>query len=214
MKSLLHVHQSKPLKYNRAASNALVGFVLKQGIYQPGYYQIALSYDRQNNTTHGLVLAKTKDHEFSKLISGLKEHQMHCQQPLLLATLVTELVIDSCGDQISLSDRKLNGLEETMGQHEYVNRPMGSPLEIDFISTTGTLNAISRNLGVETMRVGAILLALHSILDNSKQMTKEPNGLAMMDELIGCQINACENLLLRAEYETKRAQTQIAVVSC
>jgi hypothetical protein len=46
----------------------------------------------------------------------------------LLANLLMELAIDSAGKRIQAADWRLNELEEMMGQHEYVNRPKGDPL--------------------------------------------------------------------------------------
>ncbi len=173
-------------------------------------------------------MAKTKDHEYPKLISGLKDRKMFCRQPLLLAALVTEIVIDSSEELIRVSHFKIDALEETMGQHEYVNRPKGNPFEIDFISTTSALNTTNRTIAVQELRIGAVLLQLGSILDNSKNMNNSlkdrvsdarassavPDGLVMMEEFIEFQINACKSLLLRAEYEKRRIQILIAVVSC
>jgi hypothetical protein len=112
----------------------------------------------------------------------------------------------------------LNILEESMGQHEYVNRPMGNPLEIDFAATTRRLSAISRVLQVERMRVDGLMLALafmkgeRELLFNSRSEARE--GLKeQVDDMISCQRNFCQNLALRAESEEKRAQSQVAVVS-
>jgi hypothetical protein len=73
------------------------GFISKFTLHHPGYYQLALSYDRKTRLTHGLLLAMVnKEEEIPRLIKGLRVRQMYCEQPLILATLVAELVIDSC----------------------------------------------------------------------------------------------------------------------
>lgn len=149
------------------------GFVLRFGIYRPNYYQLALSYDSRTRLTYGILLAKTKDHEFPKLIQMLKQRERYCTQPLLLANLVIELAIASNANRIQAADWRLNELEEVMGQHEYVNRPMGDPLEIDFIAATRTLNMTTRLLGVERMRLGANILALEMILKETKELEME-----------------------------------------
>lgn len=60
----------------------------------------------------------------------------------------------------------LNVLEESMGQHVYVNRPVGNPLEIDFVDTTRRLSAVSRVLQVEKRtesQVAVVRLSLSHI---------------------------------------------------
>ena len=157
---------------------------------------------------------------------------MYCDQPLIAATLVAELVVESCAERINTFDSRLNDLEEAMGQHEYINRPLGNPLQLDdlgFITTTRRLNFISRMLGLDTARLEGVRLALNKILDETKNITKEisvgsggPESIAaltaasnssyMIDEIVAYLLNSCQHLLLRVEYETKRTQTQIAVV--
>ncbi|PVH75528.1 hypothetical protein DL98DRAFT_593035 [Cadophora sp. DSE1049] len=139
--------------------------------------------------------------------------------------MVIELVTASNARRLQAADWRLNELEETMGQHEYINRPMGDPLAIDFIATTRTLNTTSRMLGVERMRLGANILALEMILKEIKELRmnisaedcssdwqQNGDGSKMITELVAYQMNACQNLVLRAEYQEKRVQSQIAVV--
>lgn len=108
-----------------------------------------------------------------------------------------------------------------MGQHEYVNRPVGDPLAIDFIATTRTLNTTSRLLGVEKMRLGATLLALDMIARETNKLETDASfghgvrmdrGNRTISEFAAYQTNACQNLVLRTEYAEKRVQSQIAVV--
>jgi hypothetical protein len=132
-----------------------------------------------------------------------------------------DLVISSNADRIQAANWRLNELEEAMGQHVYVNRPVGDPLELDFIATTRTLNTTSRMMGVETMRLGANILALEMILKETKELqmkeddeqrSRNDEANLMIAEWCASQMNACRNLVLRAEYQEKRVHSQIAVV--
>ena len=202
-----------------------LGFIFRFGIYRPNYYQLALSYDPTRHLTYGILLAKTKDHQFPYLLATLKAKESLCTHPLLLANLVITLSINSSYERIRAADWRLNELEETMGQHEYVNRPMGDPLAIDFIATTRTLNTTSRLLGVERMRLGATILALEMIARETKRLelisigsrhtdrTRYDERNRAISDLAAYQMNTCQNLILRAEYAEKRVHSQIAVVS-
>jgi len=204
----------------------VIGFVFRFGIFRPSYYQLALSYDPHTNLTHGLLLSKTADHEFPLMTQSLKQYQAHCTHPLLTAALLAKIIIASTARRIQEVDRGLNELEETTGQHEYINIPMKNPLKLDFMAATRRLNFVGRTLGVEKMRADATILTLELISkqveelkkltsgsDNENKLKLPEDSSRMVDELITCHINACQNLALRAEYEEKRTQTQLAVVS-
>jgi hypothetical protein len=177
--------------------------------------------------THGLLLAKSNDHEFPRLTRGLEDSQIYCEHPLVVPALIAELVIDVCSEKVNLSDLTLNNLEESMGQHPYMNRPIGNPLELDFISTTRQINFESRKLGLDTARLRGVLLAIEMILGETEKTRSNlrpiesetttslpagPDGFCIMDDIIANLVNSCKNTLTRVEYETKRTQTLISVV--
>jgi hypothetical protein len=86
------------------------------------------------------------------------------------------------------------------------------------MKATRRLNFVGRTLGVERMRAGAMGLTLEVMkkemagLRKSFSKDEEDESLTFVEELIECHINECQNLALRAEYEEKRTQTQLAVV--
>jgi len=179
--------------------------------------------------THGLLLAKSNDHDFPRLIRELEDRQIYCEHPLVLPALITEFVIDECSERVNLSNLTLNNLEESMGQHKYMNRPRGNPLELDFIATTRDINVESRRLGLCTARLRGVLLALELILSETEKTLMQsnlrpikseattslpaaPDGFCIMDDMIANLVNSCKNTLARVEYETKRTQTLISVV--
>jgi len=105
--------------------------------------------------------------------------------------------------------------------HEYANRPVGNPLELDFLSTTCALSSIGRVIQIEKMRVSAPLLSLEII-------EKEMGCLARLDsmefdighalrtnmqEMVEAEMNLCQNLALRADAEMSGTQNQVSVVS-
>lgn len=177
--------------------------------------------------THGLLLAKSHVHEFPRLIRGLEDRQIYCEYPLVLPALIAELVIDICSERVNISNLTLNNLEESMGQHQYMHRPIGNPLELDFISTTRQINFESRKLGLDTARLRGVLLAIEMILGETEKtrsnlrpiesetttsLPAAPDGFCIMDDMIANLVNSCKNTLARVEYETKRTQTLISVV--
>jgi hypothetical protein len=207
----------------------LQGFIYKFVLYQPIYYYLALSYDKSTKLTHGLLLAMISSNKFPSLITSLKSRKIYCSQPLLLASLVAELVIDSCTQKIEIQDTELNKLEEDMGQHKHINRPIGDPFKMDFKAATQALNFISRTLSLNALRLGGTCLTLEKIMQDTKGIVDERlvelqgsgqdaevvnlnRGWQMMKNLEAYLINCCRNQELRVLYEEKRAKTQSAAV--
>ena len=167
------------------------------------------------------------------LLDRLKDYQDVCDEPSLSAILTAEIEMDLCNARLKKSDRGLNELEESMGQHEYENRPRGNVHELDFPATTRRLNYISKKVGVDVVRLGSTLIALELMvdwkgkIDNSKavvrlQQAESATGLAcaiadegsnLLDEKVAYLIHNCRVLIMMAEYEEKRARTLIQVVS-
>ncbi|CZR56162.1 uncharacterized protein PAC_06050 [Phialocephala subalpina] len=191
-------------------------FVFRFGIYRPSYYHLAVSYCHSTKLSHALLLSKTVDHSFDVLTQRLKTLQQHIAHPLLLPVLLVDICLASSATRTQLADDRLNELEETMGQHEWINRPLGDPLKLDFVSTTRTLNFTARTLGVEKMRIQGTLLTLSNILQEVEHLQtldpQEQKTYIWMKETIAYHTNTAQNLSLRAEYEEKRVQTQLAVV--
>jgi len=214
------VHPSKPPK-----SRQEVGFVFKLGIFQPGYYHLALSYSAHNNLTYALILCKTKLNSVptdTTILQNLHTHTSFTTHPLLLPLIIVDLCIASSATRIESVDYQLDELEETTGQHEWVNRPRGDPMELDFVSVTRKLNFISGTLGGESMRVKGTLLTLEKIVEEIDLLVLSGSGDSgagnlkgqgkVLKEMVAYYSNKCQNLSLRAEFEEKRVQTQIAVV--
>ncbi|KAH8787562.1 hypothetical protein F5882DRAFT_111032 [Hyaloscypha sp. PMI_1271] len=206
-------------------------FIFTFGLHRPGYYQLALSYDRETGLTPGLLLAMTrKNHEIPRLLKGLRDRLMFCEQPLILAALVAELVIDSCATKIELLDGDLNALEEESGLHGYDNRARGDPLKMDFMRAIQILHFSNRTRGLDTIRLQYTKHSLIKIVMETKKIATQEHdqlreigriknhvfisdGRRMVEELADTLKQYSKNQLLRAKYQDKRVQTQLAVVS-
>jgi hypothetical protein len=177
--------------------------------------------------TTGLLLSKTPELEIPELVEHLKISPLASSQPLYLAALITEVVVDSSNDRIQLFVLSLAKLEEAMGQHEYSNLPLGDPLKLDLMKATRRLNFFVRNFTIEIMRLGSMLLTLEQIQQHTSHIGRNPEPGKVeidfdtlgedvgeqMDEKIAYLKNACQNTLLRAEFQLKLAQSLIQVVS-
>jgi hypothetical protein len=180
--------------------------------------------------TYALLLSTGRKYSsiVPRLLSGLQEQKTYCDQPMLLALLSTEQVIDDCLERISTSDEKLGNLEEAMGQHEDDDRLKGNLSKINFVATTSALNHISKTLAVYISRLSSVLIALERIsewkerlvenqsnpkeADNVAAIEEISNSFRIFDEKIDSLTDRCCFLRRRAEYEEKRTRSLIQVV--
>ena len=132
------------------------GLIFKLPFYRQIYYQLAISYNRETDITHAIILAEPGENILSPLLAHLKDRtgSQLFRHPLQLPILAIELEIENINNRLHASDHEINDLEQSMGQHEYENTPRGSPLEIDFTTTTRKLNFITKRVGVDTLTSG------------------------------------------------------------
>lgn len=200
-------------------------------LHRPGYYQLALSYNKESQVTYGLILAMTdKGQELSRLQESLESMRMYCEQPLILAALTAELVVDSCSAKIELVDGDLNTIEEESGLHGYNNRRRGNPLGMDFFNAIQVLHFANRTLGLDTIRLEFVIHSLTRITNETKRLSVQErvvprelgrtgtpilvsDGRIITEELVDYLESLCKNQLLRAKFQENRIQTQLTVVS-
>jgi hypothetical protein len=102
-----------------------------------------------------------------------------------------------------------------MGQHEYIGRPTGNPLELDFLSTTRSLNWVANKIAVDIVRMKGMLRALERMgswaakLNSGKEKAE---GEDVIGDKMGFLMDDCRILLEEAEYEDKRVKCLIQVV--
>ena len=205
-----------------ALSRVLIFFkVFKVGVHATGHYTFSISHDGRTGVTNVLILAQSRYHDLGRLLQILGESQTLHSQPLLVSALVVGLVMNLASEKIEFADHRINVFEEDLGQHTYVTRRIGDPLKIDFTLTTRMLNSQSTTLGINEMRLNAILLVLEKVGAYSKifaGMRKEENLQVIKDanlyfeEHVEYLQTMCRHLFLRNSYEQKRTQTQLAVV--
>lgn len=106
----------------------------------------------------------------------------------------------------------LGEVEETMGQHEYVNRPVGDPLKIDFSSVTRRLNFHGRTLNVEKMRAESMLLTLSMMKEEYALLREVPGRSEYIKGMVNYHTSAYRYLLLRADFRDKQVQALINTV--
>jgi hypothetical protein len=183
---------------------------------------------------YAFLVIRSGSQVLDTLIHNLRANEMICCNPLLLPVYLAEPLVKASQERLSDSHQRLDELEESMGQHEYTGRPTGSPLDLDFLSTTRSLNWIGNKVGIDVLRLREMLLALQKLslweseLNNGSQVTTSSNeersvgyansfqslkALPVITTRLDFAKDSCTILLLEAEYEEKRVRALIQVVS-
>lgn len=130
------------------------------------FYQVALVHNSQTNLTYGFLIAKRECNLVPQLLSHIQAYNSYgCEQPSLLFAVASEMMIDVSVQRLNEHDCKMNDLEEIIGQHEYHDRPRGNPLELDFMSTTRSINYVTKRVAVDVCVLEAMLIVLQRITE-------------------------------------------------
>jgi hypothetical protein len=158
----------------------------------------------------------------------LDSFEKHCGQPLLLPVLLVEPMVSDIYRRITIHHQKLDEMEAVTGQHEYSVIPSGNPLELDFVSTTRSLNFTGNGVGIDMLRLKCILSILEQLVEWGHALKEArigddrseipPNntqseGKAIITEKFAYLKNTCNVLLVEAECEANRVRALIQVVS-
>ena len=179
------------------------------------------------NLIHGLAIVRPGLKMIPFIRSLLEPLEKHCGQPLLLPVLLVEPMVSDIYRRINIHHQKLDEMQAVTGQHEYSRIPSGNPLELDFVSTTRSLNFIGNGVGIDVSRLKCILSILEQLVewghalkearigDNRAEIPSDNTqyeGDAIVTEKTAYLKDTCNVLLIEAECEEKRVQALIQVV--
>jgi hypothetical protein len=202
----------------------IAGLIFKIAFYRAAFYQLSISYDLKANIIYCIILVRDALYVLPPLLASLTSYQTDLDTilyPLLLPVLAIEREIERTSRRLHGSDSEINKLELLMGQHEYLDRPRGNPMDLDFTATTRKLNYISKTTGLDALNLGYLMLTFENIglWNSNKEWGGEEDSKGSdlttcrkMKEKITWLKDNCRSLLLLAEYEEKRIKTLIQVV--
>jgi hypothetical protein len=165
------------------------------------------------------------DDPYFSIIQSLIHDPALATHPLFIPIILADLSISSSIPRIRAAEGRLNDLERSAGQHEWADLIQGDPLNLDFTEATKQLNFTSRWLSMEIWRCTTNLRVLENVrseidlllpgcegCDEKALDVKMTKQQTILKEMIAYHTNTCDNLILLAEFQHKRCQTQISVV--
>jgi hypothetical protein len=151
------------------------GLTFKVPFYRFDFNHVTITHNPLTNLTTCLLLFKAKQYISSPLLSLFNTPnsiQHSPTQPLLLPLLALQFEVRKYKNRLITSDRRINDLQDSIGQHEYGDRPLGNPLEADFVAVTRALNYVRRRISLSAQHFGNVLLAVESLEGFQKHVKK------------------------------------------
>jgi hypothetical protein len=197
------------------------------------FFQIEVRHELRSSITYGFLVLRRNNEVSETLFSSMRESEAICSHPLALLVYLLEPQVGSSDGRLHDSHAQLDELEETMGQHEYIGRPRGNPLELDFLSTTRSLNWIGNKIRIDILRLRELLVVLeklglwetkvgnrnHDIEGNDQSRSTSSEASFRGFELTSAFTarleylkDSCTVLLFEAEYDERRVRALIQVV--
>jgi hypothetical protein len=146
---------------------------------------------------------------------------LYCIQPLLIPAVWAEFLVSEIYADLNTQHPKLGQLQTPAGQHKYPNVLSGDPLELDFVSSSRSLNFVSNEVAICVLRLKCVLSALDQMVEwergfqrksatDHRTETELYSALAEGGTITIAKIaylkDTCNVLLFEAECEGKRVQ--------
>jgi hypothetical protein len=200
--------------------------LLKIPYYREDFIQIAITHDAETNVSTGLAVIRSGLDIVQAINRGIEAFGNPGTDPLLLPLIFLDKEVRMLVDRMRMHHKKLDDLENSAGQHEYNNVPLGNPLELDFVSTTRRLNFIGCGLSFDLVRIKCILLAFEQITHwrlslassrsydhDSKDQSINNDSCVILTSRVEYLENTCRVLILEAESEQSRVHALSQAVS-
>ena len=168
------------------------------------------------------MISQSEQHILPQFLDALASQKAYCDQPLLLPTIASELLLTFVQDRLKALVSKIKDLEQLVGQKEYRGRPRRNPLDIDFLATTRAFNYVSKKVGIDLMKITCLLSILEKMREFKKATDsgnpREPRakldivGSRIMEDKSQYIMDTCTALVTVCQYHEKRIATLIQVV--
>jgi len=186
-------------------------------------FALAISQDAEHGVNLGILDGCLQD-EVEMVIDRIIAAKTHACHPLLVPTILCELVTERNIQRTKASEGEMNSIELDTGEHIYEYRVQPDLQSIDsggsmtarVNGTATTSNFTAANIKSTVIAFKAILTDLDSPSPSSpgatpQQLQQYKDGRALKESIEHC-LGICYNLQLEAEQIQARAKTQISAV--
>ena len=200
-----------------------IGYVLKTMWASGNNFALAISQDAQRGVNLGILDGCLQD-EVDVVIDRITAAKTHACHPLLVPTILCELVTERNIQRIKASEGEMNSIELDTGEHIYEYRVQPDLQSIDSGgSMTARVNGTATTSNFTAANIKSTILAFKAILANldspspsfpratPHQLQHLKDGRALKECIQHC-LGICYNLQLEAEQIQARAKTQISAV--
>ena len=200
----------------------ITGFVLKTMWASGMNFALAISYDAHTGVTSG-ILDGCLEGEMELVIDRISAAGVHGCHPLMVPTVLYELVTERNVQRTKASEGAMNDIELATGEHIYASRKQPDLQSIDSGgSMTARVNGTAATSMFTFANINSTIIGLNALLENidsspfvdatGRQLKTYEDGLALKECIRYC-LSISHNLQLETDQIRSRAKTQITAVS-
>jgi hypothetical protein len=212
-------------RFSRSSSlneTAISQYVLKTMWASGMSFSLAISYDPHTGITSG-ILYGCLESELEIVIDRIIAAGVHACHPLMVPTVLYELVTERNVQRTKASEGAMNDIELETGEHIYASRKQPDLQSIDKGgSMTARVNGTETTSMFTFANIKSTVIGLNALLENidtsppmigatPRQVKMYEDGFALK-ECVRYRVSICSNLQLEAEQIRSRAKTQISAV--
>ncbi|KAH7348207.1 hypothetical protein BKA66DRAFT_477333 [Pyrenochaeta sp. MPI-SDFR-AT-0127] len=211
-------YSSRSVNSSDQNSQRTLRFVFKVGLHATGHHTIAITYKPSTKETVALVLEQTGLPDPSRLTELVKTNRYLWNQPMLVPAMTAKALSQLNREKIVEMHIMLNSIQQELPLHGSETLLWSDPSNINFNKLVTKIAYANTTLGVCIMRLHGLLLLLDVVRNNveiigkedGQSLREEQSKLLELAENLG---NYCSNLILKAEFDQKRATTYLDVLS-
>ena len=199
----------------------ITGYVLKTMWASGMNFALAISHDVQTGVTSGILYGCLED-EVEVVIDRISAAGTHACHPLMVPTVLYELVTERNVQRTKASEGAMNDIELATGEHIYASRKQPDLQSIDSGgSMTARVNGTATTSMFTSANINSTILGFNALLENidssppiaatPRQLRAYEDGIALKECIRYC-LSISSNLQLEAEQIRSRANTQISAV--
>lgn len=201
-----------------AADEDVQGLLFRQRSRYQHPCQYAVLYDHRTAITEAVIIVGDRGTLDADILTALRQVKSCDLHPLLLCSIVSEALLKENLNEIERYAEKVSVLTKLTGQHEHSYVPNSDVFEIDFMTTTRSLNFSNKRIADEARIVKSILRSLEVIqkfgdeIDTDLGKIDDQLVLLNFQHAVEHHVEICRDLLGTCEYVEKRIATLIQVV--
>jgi hypothetical protein len=188
------------------------GFLGLIRLLNPTSLIAAYSYNISTGTSTGLLLQADED-EMEAIKERISHHKACIGHELLLRTIMTEISLSECAEQVSEVKQDVMDIEDSTGQHTWNNYRASSKTPKTDVELSRIAHGLRIQVAVLSRRIETVLYWIELLGESLKQEQNDSAGGEMLLEWVRNMKIKTQMAKLDIDLIAKRAEIQVGAVS-